>query len=383
MIENDKLSLENKRFVLEMEEYLENLLQKLHSDVIVCKNPYTSVIYEMKDVILDFLSNADDCYIDKFRQKVSSSYNFESYFINLYVIALASENRDYECYCALVDDIAGFSIPLLSSGSSQSCVFFPWKEFSVELKNIVRSIATHLYYSYKENNFGVYLMSLLSHLTDPDIVREHIDAYKRICLYTNDYDILDFCVYPKVLRYGNRYRYVCDKLLEVEKNPFIREEVMSILDKVSMSLFAELNEDSDKDVFIWCMNLVFDSDSYVEFSNKLQILENASNYYKSGIKEVAFALIKQLSSDTLKDASYPTNCMNFIPKPTTIIDRMKDLYSKKDSSISYDFMDDIHSSATNISGLNNDLSNQISNIKQAKNFLGKIKNKRNVGGING
>lgn len=371
MIKNDKLSLENKQFALEMEGYLVKLLQKLRSDVIIFRNPYTSVIYEMKDVILDFLSTTDDCYIDKFRQRFSSLYNFESYFINLYVVALGAKNINFDSYCTLVDDIAGLSIPLhkYNSGIDQSCVFFPWKEFSVELKDIVKDIATYPYY--EKTNFGIYLMSLLSHLSNPDIVREHIDAYKRFILYTNNYDVLDFCIYPKVLRYGNRYRYVCNKLLEVEKNSFIREEFMSILDELSMSLFVELNEESDKDVFIWCMNLIFNSDSYSEFSSKLNVLANASRFYQN--KEMAFNFIRNLGTINYKDnymgceVCYHSNTMNYVSKPKTILERMKDLYSKIDDSISYDFMDDIHCQATKISKFNKDLSSQIDKVKSDNN----------------
>ena len=138
------------------------------------------------------------------------------------------------------------------------------------------------------------------------------------------------------------------------------------------------DSDKSKDLFIECMEKVFDSDSFLELSNKLDFLQEASNLYEKGEKEVVFSLIKGLDNDSHKEiycgqaVCYPTNTMNLITKPDKMIDRMKHLYGKIDGSISYCFVDEICDNAKSIEVMYLTLEEA---LKGNKSFFGKLKNK--------
>lgn len=163
-----------------------------------------------------------------------------------------------------------------------------------------------------------------------------------------------FALYP-IFYYGNRYEYLSS--LEVEDSDDLKKDILMNITELNFDLFDDLNRESEKDSFISCMDVVFDSDSYTELFSKLALLKQVSHLYLDDKKvEEALLLLKKLNDESHKKefcgrkVSYP-NTMNKIVKPKRIIDRMKYLYSQIDSSLLYDFMDEFHESAENVQEL--------------------------------
>jgi len=177
----------------------------------------------------------------------------------------------------------------------------------------------------------------------------------------------------------NRVSYINSKLHDIEDNSSIRKEIFSNICELSVELFSEVSLDDDKDLFIECMKIVFDSDTYSEMLSKFKVLRDASEEFKKDNKETALQMIKDLSSVSYKETlneqivAYPENCTNMVVKPNRMIDRMKYLYSIIDLSISYDFLDELHSNSDSIkkieTGINNHRNNPFCKIKKKFNRL--------------
>ena len=183
-----------------------------------------------------------------------------------------------------------------------------------------------------------------------------------------------FPFYSSLFYYGNRYEYMCN--LEVEDNPKLKEAIFWKVRELNPNLFEALNCNDEKceDSFIECMNCVFDSDSYFELFNKLDVLKEAGRLYAIGKEKAAFEYMQDLDSDLYKEiykdylVCYPKNSINKIIKPKRIIDRMKALYSRIDSDISYDFMEEIHFRSISVDelmkGIDRRINSPISKVKR-------------------
>lgn len=177
----------------------------------------------------------------------------------------------------------------------------------------------------------------------------------------------------------NRVSYINSMLHEIEDNPSIRRDIFSNISELSVELFSKVDLGHNKDLFIECMKIVFDSDTYSEMLSKFKVLKDASEEFKKDNKEKALQMIKDLGCVSHKDilngqlVTYPENCMNRVIKPKRMIDRMKYLYSTIDSSISYDFLDKLHEVADNIESIEKSIHNHRKNpfckIKQKFNRL--------------
>jgi len=154
--------------------------------------------------------------------------------------------------------------------------------------------------------------------------------------------------YSKILLIGDRFSYVNEKFLEIEKNFYIRRDIFQYIDNLSIEMFDEINTKSEDDSFMSYLDSVFNSDSYAELLSKLECLKEAGELYVAGEKESAFLLIDDVESCQHKKdycgkvVSYPLNPINPVEKPKTILDREKQLYMRIDGSLSYEFMNTIH-----------------------------------------
>ena len=145
-------------------------------------------------------------------------------------------------------------------------------------------------------------------------------------------------------------------------------------------MFDDFKEEDD--YFISCMNIVFDSDSYEELSNKLNIVREASYCYDNGDAKKALSLINSLPDVSNKKVycgsivSYPVDCVNQVKKPKTILERERFLYKGINDTISYDFMSLVHYNSENIGRFNHDLDKVLKRELSSINvFKRKIKNK--------
>lgn len=183
----------------------------------------------------------------------------------------------------------------------------------------------------------------------------------------------DSFYYNKILLFDNRFEYFNNSLYRVEENYYIRNEIVSLLDKFSVDMFNELNVDNYEDSFITSIGCVFDSDTYYEMFNKLHVIVEASELFDKGNKIDALEMIKSLNNEEHKErigdkvVEFSSNSINIVEKPKTIIERMKVLYNRIDVGISYDFLDEVHETATGSS----DIFDKISSVR--KNPINKVK----------
>ena len=179
----------------------------------------------------------------------------------------------------------------------------------------------------------------------------------RFALFNHD----DGYFYSKILLFGKRFEYINEKLIEVESNNCLRKDIFSNIKDLSIELFEELNDEKSGDSFIKYFDMIFDSDSYYELMSKLKSLRDASVLYEAGDKKKAFELVSNLNSVEHKKkfgdkiVCYPSDCINVVVKPKMIFRREKELYSKIDDSISYDFMNDLHDNALDVNSMIDDI----------------------------
>lgn len=353
---NDKYMEFNDYYVKRINGYLRGLEDRYRR----------SGLYSMRLKTMEYIS-----YIglsDNFREKFCDGYHKNIWnFVDLYVIASAyKKQRDnFENFSAIVDDCKSVWLRdnkmindfLFKSGISLINNIVSNKNYK-NMPNLRRCLDSLLHSLDSPNKFKLY-----------EKISEEVEKLRIDYLYSN-YDcesfnkVLDFRVgmlldgedldfYNRFLVDNNRYFYINNRLKEVESNPKIRKMIFDVFDSCG-NIFELLNESSNKDYFIKTMDIILDSDSYYELFDKLRLLLDAGNYYKELKREDAFRIVKDL--DILankrvycsKIVSYPKNCINLVNKPKTILEREKALCFELDNSISYEFMDFLHDSFSNV-----------------------------------
>lgn len=360
---------------------------------------------DVKDLPIYLFENGfmEEKFVEKYRNSYSnykavlnqlnSIEGYDYYYVVIFAIFMAyiHNQNNFDNFSAIVDDVLSVKINgphyLNSINAIVRCTNYKEMPNVRRLMKAMLTGYTHLLYLLSpcrelNNSFlaiynqmiGDYNMlreeqrdtAVFSKILDFR-VGELFEKYDCDTIYISRKEIvkIDKYYYNKILLSGDRYFYFNEKLKEVEDSIYFRKNIYSYLDYFNFELFEELNEGSERDSFITCMDIVFDSDSYTELLNKLSSLVEACKSYENGDREKAFEIIKNLNSDSLKEVyggelvSYPTNCMNKIEKPKKIVDRMKELYSKIDSSLSYDFIDKYHWEYMDISSMIDSISSNI------------------------
>ena len=137
--------------------------------------------------------------------------------------------------------------------------------------------------------------------------------------------------YDKSLLFGDRFKYLNDKIVQCIDNKDIRNDFMYKLSKIDYRFFQYLNSrNSDCDSFMTCLDIVFDSDSYYEVGKKLDLLIDFSS--SRGMFELE-RVVEELNDIKNKDrvfgkvVSYQSGTINQVVKPMSIKKRMIDAYS--------------------------------------------------------
>ena len=139
-----------------------------------------------------------------------------------------------------------------------------------------------------------------------------------------------------------------------------------ILSRLNFSFSQKIN----MQIFLKAL-IVFDSDTYKELMNKLNVLKEAHDKYVSGNKDTSY-LLDELSDKRHKDSfgkiiiSYESSSNNKIDKPNTIDKRMKNLYKKYDL-VGEEF--DFDEQKENLSSLISIIDEEILNYDIKKNNL--------------
>lgn len=367
---------------------------------------FTKITNELYSILEDMRHNPDKRFIDRLMSTIvklddyyicssMSIYYPSKYrkrdlignFLKCYMAlkGYQSHKNSYDDYNCLLCDISSFKVKVTGEVFSNilsnnfKCV-----------KDIVDVIVTNKYYKDMANSrrfLSVVFKEFVdcNHYLDDfkkeygycldvfkDSLEEGIDFLRASQIFDSLLERKPWCLvddktylYSKILLFGDRFEYVNKRLIEIEDNSFIRKDIFNYIKTLNIDLFKELNSSNYEDSFIACMNIIFDSDSYFELVSKLNSLNDASELYASGDKKQAFELVKDLDNLNHKKnyggelVTYPNSCLNRVEKPKAIFRREKELYERIDSSISYEFMEGLHSNYRGLEEVMNDIDTSI------------------------
>lgn len=371
--------IERNTYLKGVDSFLDYYLKKLSNDEEIDIKYFT----ELKD----FISSNLQCMNNQFLNIMMETLNYNEFkhigyfpspkpstFIKLYMITKAyMENfHDLDNYKAILEDI--------SELDDYSYVYNFDSKFKMNRYMIDAMVGYKYYkdlpnfrklfvklYSYFNWRSGTYNFDSDYRKVDKvirdgkelgidkdrclDIANKVLEIGEPLFVHSRPY------LYSKLLLPGKRFEYLNDKLNEIEGNWFLRNNIFTYISNLSLRMFDEFKEE-ERDYFITCMNIVFDSDSYQELSNKLNIIREASYLYEKGEKKESLSLIRSLTDLSNKKVycdsmvTYPVECVNQVQKPRTILERERSLYKEINDSISYDFMTLIHYHAETIGGFN-------------------------------
>lgn len=319
----------------------------------ICQNPdsrFATKFFESIEVPIDIL-----------RRNITPNTKDYFYLMNIYAILYADHvNKDnYENFAAIVDDLTHTFIPAhlcerikpinnikRKRDVISSIVTIKDYQNLPDIRSFIKTMFHNMAdksntddYSRLNPMFAMYqdfyrnLANLNRKNTkvSPELEQEIVSD---ISLLVHD-DLLPgvYPYYSRIMLYNNRYQAFKEQIKAV--NPYYRKEVFDTIKTLNIGLFADLNHDQKEDSFITCMNHLFDSDTYRELLNKLNVLKLTSQTYTRGNKESAFNEINYFFSDQNKERfddiviAYPShNSLNKISKPKTIDQRMSALYQE-------------------------------------------------------
>lgn len=357
-------------------------------------------------ILFEMLNDEDNRFKDKFfesvevsidilKRKVSSSSSNYLYAFNIYTLLKAYEqNKDnYHNFEKILDDVVFLFIPNEEMSNISYTSNYMEKKSMIDsivkiadyrnLKNLQNLLKKVLNGITKRNNetevarlnemFNMYhefysdirKLTRLGYNISEDLKVEIADD---ISLLVHD-DLLPgiYPYYNGSLLLENRYKYFKEKIRVV--NPHYRKEVFEFIKKLTPGIFE--NKIDETDSFEKYMDIVFDSDTYKELMNKLNVLKEAHDKYVSGNKDTSY-LLDELSDKRHKDSfgkiiiSYEGSSNNKIDKPNTIDKRMKNLYKKYDL-VGEEF--DFDEQKENLSSLISIIDEEILNYDIKKNNL--------------
>ena len=367
---NDYIEFCNK-YINKIERDLENsliLFSKSENVLLVATEPSTDSFLsappvsfrsdnweERKEYIINKLKELG--LHKEFRDKFISCYEKNKYgFLNLYMIAITYEfqKNNFENFRAILDDMVVVSDYCTEFTASEFFKYFVGYflvcEDYKDMVNMRESFSRFLsgfdgrYYDsvvYDVAKIGSYQKFEDNYIANEMNSLNMRKVFDRREVYRDKF----------LTKRRGRLTYINNKLYEVESNKNLRDKLFSDICDLSIEMLCELNTFGDRDIFLECMEIVFDSDTYYELNKKMSLLKETSVLFCEGMKIEALRLIRNLNSDDNKEVlngkvvSYPKNSINVIDKPKRIIDRMKYLYSRIDDSMSYDFLDEVHDKA--------------------------------------
>ncbi len=358
------------------------------------------------DILFEMLNDEDNRFKDKFfesvevsidilKRKVSSSSSSYLYAFNIYTLLKAYEqNKDnYHNFEKILDDVVFLFIPNEEMPNISYTSNYMEKKSLIDsivkiadykelksLQNLLKKVLNgitkrnsetevarlnEMFNMYHEFYSDIRKLTRLGYNISEDLKVEIADD---ISLLVHD-DLLPgiYPYYNGSLLLENRYKYFKEKIRVV--NPHYRKEVFEFIKKLTPGIFE--NKIDETDSFEKYMDIVFDSDTYKELMNKLNVLKEAHDKYVSGNKDTSY-LLDELSDKRHKDSfgkiiiSYEGSSNNKIDKPNTIDKRMKNLYKKYDL-VGEEF--DFDEQKENLSSLISIIDEEILNYDIKKNNL--------------
>lgn len=295
-----------------------------------------------------------------------SDYNSINFTFNLYCMLKAyHEHKDnFDLFSKFLDDCSCFINANLLSDSSYSNLDLGNKKSLIDciisskgyndidqvnklLKDVLKDMGRSYGYSSDDVSKKVKILKAVESV--------YVD-YQCLMDENPDYKLMDFNViandtfryssgyssrriyYSKILLFGERYEFIERNLTKYIDNESFAEEVFKCITSLDYHMFEYLNEQDNfkgLDSFVKCMNVIFDSDTYYEVSNKISALKDASSKFKEGKREEALNICSSLNDIKHKLVIdnkymvYGSNSMNKVNKPLSITKRMMEIYSRK------------------------------------------------------
>ena len=189
---------------------------------------------------------------------------------------------------------------------------------------------------------------MLDNITSNGVNDEKLNIVNNIiCFGLDNYCEENSCIefdldYKDILFKGPRMAYFNNKLKEVEPNIYIRKDIFHRILLLNSKMFDDMGKDDD--YLLNKLDMVFDSDTYMELTAKLDILSNASRLYSAGNEVEAYDVLFIL--DKANEKKHSSGLV--VEKPNTIVERMAKIYNMYDPSKSEDFILGVHKGARSI-----------------------------------
>lgn len=347
------------------------------------KSVFNSIVeneFGIIDCLIELCNSADKRFTDKFFESISvpidmlkrgiyPNSNIYLYAFNIYTMLYAYHvnKNNYENFAVVVDDISSFFI---ASDTDKKFydknVNYNYRDYQDVICSIVENR------NYKDLEILRDLLKKTLSKVENEPFYHYVDEYEQYVAMFKQYNELysseeslrakgyqideklvrkiafDMSIYgiwegkdsikidvfyAPILLFGNRYDFIKEILNRIEPNHTFKKEIFEHIASLDYELFEYINgEDKEKDSFIDCMKIVFDSDTYQEMMNKLLELNTASTLFKCNKKEQALEKIKELDSEKNKQKydgkilKWPSNGINIPERPDQMIDRMQQIY---------------------------------------------------------
>lgn len=351
---------------------------------------YLEVQNGLKDVFKDCYDNQDNRFIEKYKTIFSGIHKLKN-------IPIASDNDTdtfnkvfmfLEIYRFNRDDFNNFNMlvdDLLSCKNCDKNLIYDQIGWNV-IKKVIQNkdyknlpalrrffkeymVSTGQKTLFSDSYYNDMLMMVNSVLTTSN--EDGLEIANSIINYALDNYIKDEDPAAIGLNYNDfvlrsdRFYYLNYMLNKLEPNIYIRNEIFSRIMSLNDKMFNDMSTDGD--AFFKSLDVVFDSDSYSELFNKLNILSNASSLYYVGKKKEAYE-----EAFLLNNMAPHLDLYNIPAKADTMIERMIELYSDIDK----DVILNAHNNSRNILSLYKGIG-RINDLlkKEEKNSFGESKSR--------
>ena len=322
------------------------------------KEDFMRLFFDKLDLYFDIIDN--HFYTD-------SDFRVYSLTFNIYSMLKAyhEHKNNFEVYSKIVDDCSSlidcnvwfneyiYSFSKLSEKKRAMDVLISCDGYLVvnEIRKSLKDVLDNILngsktFDIKDLEKDVILINQIisdyNELKNKFLIRIPVSSIISKCVFKEQiYTYYPF--YAKILLIDDRLEYINHKLVCSFDEKSYRNDAFKLISALDVEFFEYLKtkeQYNGVDPFIYCMDIVFDSDTYYEFNSKMQSLSEACTLFKTD-KEAALELVKGLNDVDHKKQidgevlNLQNNAINLCEKEHSIFGRMVSLYEKtyKDTSL--------------------------------------------------
>jgi len=310
------------------------------------KEDFVNLFFEKIDIYFDVVDN---------HFYTSDDFEIHSLAINIYCMLLAYHYHkdNFELYAKLLDDCSDLLCWPQNMGDSRNFIY-KLDEIKEIIRckayldvELVRTILKQKLSSFSSSFYAADAQKVKYEVDMANQIKEDYDDLKNIGMghkllslddvisgcALNKGNLRDCSYYCKSLLIGDRLKYINEKINLAFPDKKHQENVMDDIKKINFELFEYLNDlNQGEDSFISCFEIVFDSDTYTEFLNKMKILTDSSSDFSRGYKPSYSGILDLLNDSQTKrkldgvTLVFGKNTVNPLKKPASILERMIHIY---------------------------------------------------------